>query len=177
MEIVAPAPAPQHHLYRHFSTSGELLYVGVSLAAVNRLAQHRHHSHWYTQIARVEIESFATRELALEAETAAIRKENPKFNIAQRRRANEYFSAYAQSRNDIAHRIIEMRPLYDDLLAAKVLGVSPKYVRGAIERKELGHVRLMNQTGKEIVAITGWQLIDYLEWLDGKNPTTGRVER
>jgi hypothetical protein len=69
-------------LCRHFDFEGRLLYVGISLSALTRLAQHRRESYWYDHIARVEIEHFETREEALEAEAEAIRHEKPLHNIA-----------------------------------------------------------------------------------------------
>jgi predicted GIY-YIG superfamily endonuclease len=60
------------HLYRHFGKDGSLLYVGVSLSAVQRLAQHRSNAHWFEQIKRVEMETFETRQAVLDAEHAAI---------------------------------------------------------------------------------------------------------
>jgi predicted GIY-YIG superfamily endonuclease len=69
------------NLYRHFDEAGSLLYVGISLSAVNRLSRHSHGSRWFSEIARVEIEKFGTREAAHEAETEAIRRERPKYNV------------------------------------------------------------------------------------------------
>lgn len=71
---------PGVHLYRHFDAKGTLLYVGISLSAVNRLAAHRDASSWYWSIATVTIEVLPTREAAEEAERLAIRKERPLFN-------------------------------------------------------------------------------------------------
>ena len=67
-------------LYRHFDAAGDLLYVGISLSAVGRLAQHRSSADWFDQIAKIEIEQFETRDLALAAEAAAINAERPKYN-------------------------------------------------------------------------------------------------
>jgi hypothetical protein len=44
------------HLYRHFDKDGTLLYVGISLSAINRLGQHKDNAHWFSSIKRVEIE-------------------------------------------------------------------------------------------------------------------------
>lgn len=70
-------------LYRHYDSNGDLLYVGISLSAVARLAQHRCEAHWFEYIARVDIEPFPTREAALEAEARAIAEESPKHNVAR----------------------------------------------------------------------------------------------
>lgn len=66
-------------LYRHYDSSGSLLYIGVSLSAINRLKQHQA-SAWIYTVSRVEIEYFSNRNEALYAEEVAIKLEKPKFN-------------------------------------------------------------------------------------------------
>jgi hypothetical protein len=68
-------------LYRHFSSDGRLLYVGVSLDAVRRLVRHREKSHWFNQIATVTIERYPSRAAALQAERLAIEDEKPIYNV------------------------------------------------------------------------------------------------
>jgi hypothetical protein len=71
------------HLYRHFAADGTLLYVGISQNAATRLYSHKWSgAQWVDQIARTEIETFATREAALAAEARAIASEKPIFNKA-----------------------------------------------------------------------------------------------
>lgn len=67
-------------LYRHFDKNGVLLYVGISLSTIARLAQHRADSKWFGKIARIEIENFRNLGLALHAERTAIRNEKPLYN-------------------------------------------------------------------------------------------------
>jgi len=67
-------------LYRHYDYNSKLLYVGISLNALNRLNQHENNSEWYYQISRVEIEHYATLADALKAEKAAITNELPIYN-------------------------------------------------------------------------------------------------
>jgi excinuclease UvrABC nuclease subunit len=69
------------NLYRHFDKDGKLLYVGVSLSYVQRLAQHRDHAHWFWQVADVKLQPFESRAEAEAAETAAIKAEKPAYNI------------------------------------------------------------------------------------------------
>jgi predicted GIY-YIG superfamily endonuclease len=66
-------------LYRHFNAAAELLYVGVSISTMRRLAQHQH-SPWVHEITRIEIQYFVNHEDALKAEKIAIKKEKPLFN-------------------------------------------------------------------------------------------------
>ena len=40
-------------MYRHFGADGSLLYIGISLNALNRLRQHQS-SRWFDKIARVK---------------------------------------------------------------------------------------------------------------------------
>ncbi len=68
-------------LYRHFNKEGKLLYVGIALNILCRLANHRGASSWYPEIARIEIEHFADRQSALKAEREAIAKEKPLHNV------------------------------------------------------------------------------------------------
>lgn len=69
-------------LYRHFDKEGQLLYVGISFRAVERLMKgHKNNAHWFDQVARIEIERFPSRSEALQAEKAAISKDQPKYNI------------------------------------------------------------------------------------------------
>jgi hypothetical protein len=69
-------------LYRHFAADGSLLYVGISLSAITRLAQHLDASTWADEIVRVEIERYVSVDAARAAERAAIKSERPKHNIA-----------------------------------------------------------------------------------------------
>ena len=74
-------------LYRHFDANGVLLYVGVSLSALGRLAQHKDSSHWFPEIKSVQIELFSNRKEALAAEREAIFKERPRHNVHHRSKA------------------------------------------------------------------------------------------
>jgi predicted GIY-YIG superfamily endonuclease len=70
-----------NEVYRHYDRDGHLLYVGISLSAIERLREHRRGSRWFREIARIEIERHATRALAIAAEANAIRNERPLYNI------------------------------------------------------------------------------------------------
>ena len=77
------------YLYRHFGEGGVLLYVGISLSAVARLARHYDGSHWSSQIRSVTIEAFPDRPSAMRGERAAVVAESPLHNIKLRRRVVE----------------------------------------------------------------------------------------
>lgn len=72
-------------LYRHYSADGTLLYVGVSISAMQRLSEHRLHSEWFFNIAAVTLQWYPTRVLAEAAEIEAIQKERPTHNIIHAR--------------------------------------------------------------------------------------------
>lgn len=78
----APIARLRTELYRHYDDTGALLYVGVSLNTVARLAQHMQGSAWADKITTIHIERFDTRAEAIEAELRAIRSERPLHNIA-----------------------------------------------------------------------------------------------
>lgn len=91
-------------LYRHFDAAGCLLYVGISLSAVNRLKQHVADKEWACDIATVTVQQYPTREDALDAEKAAIIAEKPLWNVIHNKKAaepvnlwKEAFSRFASS--------------------------------------------------------------------------------
>lgn len=69
-----------HAVYKHFDANGQLLYIGVSLNHLARLAQHSDTSHWFNDIARIEVIACETRAAALAKERSLIRAERPKHN-------------------------------------------------------------------------------------------------
>lgn len=69
-------------VYRHFSSDGELLYVGMSITPIFRTAAHRS-SRWFKQIARVEIQWLASYTEAMDEERRAIRTEDPRHNVVR----------------------------------------------------------------------------------------------
>jgi hypothetical protein len=81
---------PTCYLYRHFDPNGELLYVGISLHALNRQNRHFEKAGWRKSICQIVIEPFETREEALAAEELAIRSEFPKFNSVHNKRRHPY---------------------------------------------------------------------------------------
>lgn len=67
-------------LYRHYDATGQLLYVGVSKSAFNRFVQHIGASEWCALVANMTVQTYSTREDALDAEALAIRTEKPRWN-------------------------------------------------------------------------------------------------
>ena len=72
------------HLYKHYDRRSRLLYVGISLSALQRLIQHRVDAEWFNEIHMIVVEKFPTREKALREETKLIKKHKPPFNKAQK---------------------------------------------------------------------------------------------
>ncbi len=68
-------------LYRHFSASGCLLYVGIASDLMSRLSGHEKKSPWFYVVASVSVEWFISRECALAAEKMAIVDESPRHNV------------------------------------------------------------------------------------------------
>lgn len=69
-------------LYRHFDTTGRLLYVGISISAGTRTEQHRRASAWFEDVTRIEIQWHPNRAAAEAAEWKAIKNEKPLYNKA-----------------------------------------------------------------------------------------------
>lgn len=71
-------------LYRLRDAADTLLYVGIAGNPGRRFEQHRADKPWWGNVTHIALEHHPTREAALEAETVAIRTENPLHNIAGR---------------------------------------------------------------------------------------------
>ena len=77
--------AIQVALYRHFSSDGGLLYVGVSRNPFERLADHIRRGDWSLEIATITLQWFDDQQEALDAEHAAIIAERPLWNATDKR--------------------------------------------------------------------------------------------
>jgi len=161
-------------LYRHFDGEGRLLYVGISLNAMARLAQHKNCSHWFRLIKRVEIEPFPSREEAIKAEISAITKENPLHNLSRPKFEDlELAKSKAEkSRNDLLSRVVKFNPIYSLDEVAAALGVGKSTVKELLRSGKLAFVNKPN-CNRGRLYVTGWQLIDYIEYLE-KGEFNGR---
>ena len=100
-------------LYRHFSASGDLLYVGISLNPPKRFSQHSERSMWWDLTTRVDIEWFDSRREALAAERAAIKTENPAFNVCHRRATKQepvFFHTFKDGRINFQGHVVDRLP-------------------------------------------------------------------
>ncbi len=169
-------------LYRHFDKDGALLYVGISTNVVVRLSQHSKYSHWFDEITNITIESYPTRDDALDAETKAIQTENPKYNIAKTKKPYERWSvnveeAMLRSRAKLDGEVIKFGVMYSPASAASALEMSSRVMQELIRTKKIGTVTIPAQPGlsphgtpfKEKICVTGWQLMEYVEHLMEEN--------
>jgi predicted GIY-YIG superfamily endonuclease len=67
-------------VYRLFDSGSTLLYIGSTGNVERRLQQHSADQPWWPRVTRVELEHFANRSDALDAEGRAIFHEKPRFN-------------------------------------------------------------------------------------------------
>ena len=161
------------HLYRHFDEWDNLLYVGVSLSTIQRLSQHRSHSHWFNDIKKITIENFSSREEVLEAERIAVQKEDPLHNIALKK---TYFPApkrreanIEESCDHLTNSIVTYEPMYTLQETAYVCRVGLSQIKNWIENKRLGYVEIGRKWDTRWnrwqikKRITGWQIIDFIE--------------
>ena len=81
LDLIVQDDCVKTALYRHYDKNGTLLYIGVSLHAVQRLIDHRDKSHWFEDITRIDVQWYLSRSEAYAAEKHAIKTEKPKHNI------------------------------------------------------------------------------------------------
>lgn len=72
----------QHALYRFYSASGELLYVGITVDPGRRFPQHQSNKPWWHEVSGITLsDPYPDRESAAAAERLAIEVEAPRYNI------------------------------------------------------------------------------------------------
>lgn len=77
----SPKTESTHVLYRFYSSTGQLLYVGITHNPSGRFQKHQQLKDWWHEVAGIALETYLTREDALAAERRAIEVENPQYNI------------------------------------------------------------------------------------------------
>lgn len=82
-------------LYRFYNSDDELLYIGITLNPSERFKQHKGEKPWWTEVARIEIQTYESRQAVTDAEQAAIRSERPKYNVVH----NNVFATKSRSKN------------------------------------------------------------------------------
>jgi hypothetical protein len=79
---VTPVSGRPTTLYRFFNGAGDLLYVGITHRGLKRWSEHAEEKSWWLEVSATTTKHFPDRESAVQAETAAIRSENPRYNVA-----------------------------------------------------------------------------------------------
>jgi predicted GIY-YIG superfamily endonuclease len=174
-------------LYRVFDTEGALIYAGISLQFFARLQQHKNYSPWFEKMSSVTVERFETRGEAIAAEAKAIAEENPKMNIMKPRSKEieklkkelelelerDYAKKIEDSRRELTEQVVKFKLIYSLDEAAEALHIQRKSLRALVEKGILGTVTLPPKEGidrwgkpyKPKQAVSGWQIIDYIESL------------
>jgi len=163
-------------LYRHFNSKDELMYIGISLSTVARLSQHKEHSHWFSDITKVTIEKYETREEVLLAEKQAIQTEKPLYNIKHNKPKKEKklssFEEAEISRKRLTNNIVNFQPVYSVQHVANILYISTNKVKTLMDKGLLGNFESKkswsDRWGKYMITrcVTGWQMIDFIENLE-----------
>lgn len=139
-------------VYRLFNADGVLLYIGVSNAPRSRYRQHQKQQPWGDEIASRTVEWFDTRLEALRVELAAIRVEQPRYNVVY---------ATAPPALPVAPKV---EPAIVDLAEAKValLGVLAQYKTDLARAREVRDEKIRRIAAKydlkqvEIIRTTGY---------------------
>jgi len=73
--------AESHVLYRFYTATGQLLYVGITMNPAQRFKAHKGTKDWWGDVAGITIEHYETREDLAKAEWRAIQVERPMHNV------------------------------------------------------------------------------------------------
>ena len=169
-------------LYRHYDSNKKLLYVGVSLNAAARLAQHRDAAPWFDAITDVKIETYPTREDALAAERRAIAEENPACNIQHRQTIKQIEKEEAaraaefakKAKQQLMARHVVYNLTYKLKELPKLLSMTTKQLDVYVKQGLLHTFEVEGRQSRwsNITLVSGWALIDFMEYLEAKNART-----
>ena len=137
-------------LYRFFS-GDDLLYVGISLAPLNRIQQHLEFSDWCLRglVTCITMEHFDSKQSALDAEKAAIIAEKPTHN---KMHADGDFLDQGVTKRE-ARDLLEVT---SDHALSKALGTSPQAIyqwgeHDPIPRQRVWQIKaLLAEKGKQV---------------------------
>lgn len=147
-------------VYRHSNEAGELLYVGVSNDPMMRTRTHEKGTDWFDEVKRIDVESFPTREEALEAEAHAIIALNPRYNrsvVVNGRVIRVHF--FDQLRQDY----LAIRPAVLELVGR--LGVKPAAKEIGLSEATIFRICMGNESTPARKSIT--KIEGYLNAKDG----------
>ena len=169
----------QTALYRHFNNANELLYIGISLSAVQRLGQHQKHSHWFSSITHLTITQYINREAAISAETIAIGKEKPLHNIKHNKPSlitykphiKTQWERWQETKAAVEHEITKVNAVYTGQEISTKLGIQHKQLTKCVQAKLITAIHTsgtidINGIDRRKWLITGWAFIDFLDYLE-----------
>lgn len=81
LAINSPLWRAPHDLYRLFDASGNLLYIGIAADVADRFRHHAREKEWWSEVASHTLERHVNRRVALAVESAAIAREQPRYNV------------------------------------------------------------------------------------------------
>lgn len=70
-------------LYRFYTDTGQLLYVGITMDPAKRFKSHRGKKDWWSDVAGITLEHYETRSELENAERRAIQVEHPLHNVVR----------------------------------------------------------------------------------------------
>jgi len=127
---VDPYAPDSHAVYRLFNVPGALLYVGISGNPKVRFGQHSHDKRWWREVARWQVEWFASKTEAEAEETRAIVEEMPAYNLL----GAPELGQERDVRAEWMARFRQQRPTRDDLDALFLAVVRGRSIKGSWPR-------------------------------------------
>jgi predicted GIY-YIG superfamily endonuclease len=72
---------PPHVLYRFYTKTGQLLYVGITMNPPQRFKSHQNGKEWWSEVSGITVEHYESRLELQSAERRAIQVEKPRYNV------------------------------------------------------------------------------------------------
>ena len=141
-------------LYRLFSRTGELLYVGMTLNFFSRLDNHRSGKPWWLDVRTVTVIPYPTRREAEDAERAAIIHERPKWNEQIRQPGIARKPRNDQAPHPAAKADLPPCEVTAETVAAARLGLEAMDCRAIRERAGISQTVMAEKIGVTAAALS-----------------------
>jgi predicted GIY-YIG superfamily endonuclease len=130
---------------------GALLYVGITKDLGTRLKSHNRKKDWFTDVASVSLEHFASRDAVEVAERAAIANEHPRWNIVHKQAKGATLDDVVRAYDAIELAVENYRQMLRQSLASGVVRQSE--VAAALGRsREMIRRDVMTDKDREVIA-------------------------
>lgn len=131
-----------HMVYRLYSADQRIIYIGITNSWARRRLNHARVQPWWGEVARVELESFPSREDAASRERTLIAFHRPDYNIDDKPLLPD--EAFCSQYDDRGRDVLTITEAADEL-GIRADSLRQAVLRGAVKAMRAGGIWLLSR--------------------------------